>query len=214
MWFIQVRTLAILINTKPKLDFMTGLVLCGGQSSRMGSDKGLLSASGITWAQIAWKKLSSVVSPVAVSVNKQQLHSYAEYFPEQKLIVDNDQLTVGGPLRGLLSAHMTMPEEDIFLFACDLLFMETIVFKELLAQKHLFSGQEAFVFTQQREAEPLCGIYTATGLAKILSAYHAGALGKQSMKHALEMLDTSVTKLPPTWQPYFKNINTFHDLPS
>lgn len=32
---------------------MTGIILCGGKSSRMGSDKGLLSTSGITWAETA-----------------------------------------------------------------------------------------------------------------------------------------------------------------
>ena len=191
---------------------MTGLILCGGQSSRMGSDKGLLSASGITWTENAYNKLASVVSPVAISVNKLQQQTYAAHFQVQQLIVDNDQLTIGGPLHGLLSTHILMPQEDIFLFACDLLFMETIVFKKLLTQQRLSPGHEALVFTQQQEAEPLCGIYTATGLAKILTAYHAGTLGKQSMKHVLETMDTLYTKLPGNWQPYFKNINTRHDL--
>ena len=191
---------------------MTGLVLCGGQSSRMGSDKGLLSSSGLTWAEAACSKLSSVVFPVAISVNPQQHSTYAECFPSHQLIVDNDQLTIGGPLRGLLSAHILIPQEDIFLFACDLLFMEPIVFKELLAHQQQSPGYEAFVFSQQQEAEPLCGIYTATGLAKILSHYHAGTLGKQSMKHVLETLDTLCLELPRDWQPYFKNINTRNDL--
>lgn len=193
---------------------MTGLVLCGGHSSRMGSDKGLLSSSGITWAENALTKLLSVVSPVAISVNKQQQQMYAAYFPAQQLIVDNDQLTIGGPLRGLLSAHLLMPQEDIFLFACDLLFMEPIVFKELLTHQRQSPGHEAFIFMQQEEAEPLCGIYTATGLAKILIAYHTGTLGKQSMKHVLETLDTVSLQLQDSWQPYFKNINTRNDLNS
>jgi len=193
---------------------MTGIILCGGNSSRMGTDKGLLFSSGITWAETACTKLSSVISPIAFSVNHRQQQTYAAHFPTQQLIVDNDQLNIGGPLRGLLSAHIQMPQEDIFLFACDLLFMEPIVFKELLTHQQQSPGCEAFVFMQQQEAEPLCGIYTAAGLAKILAIYYAGTLGKQSMKHVLETVNTLHPELPADWQPYFKNINTRHDLNS
>jgi molybdenum cofactor guanylyltransferase len=191
---------------------MTGLILCGGQSSRMGSDKGLLSDSGIVWAKIACQKLASAVSAVSISVNKQQLQPYLEHFPLAQLIVDNDELTIGGPLRGLLSAHLLMPEEDIFLFACDLLFMESIVFEELLSHQKKSPDKEAFVFMQEGEAEPLCGIYTAAGLAKIFAACQSATLGKQSMKHVLETLDTLSIPLEDSWQPYFKNINTRHDM--
>ena len=191
---------------------MTGLVLCGGNSSRMGTDKGMLSDAGITWAQKACTKLESVMPVVAVSVNRQQKEIYTSHFPSNTLIVDHEQLTIGGPLRGLLSAHLLMPEEDIFVFACDLLLMESIVFEELITFQQQSPSSEAFVYRWHEEAEPLCGIYTARGLAKIYAAYNAGALARQSMKHVLELLDTSYSSLPDTWQPYFKNINTRQDL--
>lgn len=193
---------------------MTGLILCGGRSSRMGSDKGLLHTSGITWAETACSKLATVVSSVAISVNSEQLPSYSRHFTEKQLIVDNDHLKIGGPLCGLLSAHIQMPEEDIFLFACDLLFMQTIVFEKLQELQKQSPGHEAFVFTQGQETEPLCGIYTAGALRRILAAYQDGSLGKQSMKHALESVNTLRTELPGDWQHYFKNINTRHDLNS
>jgi molybdopterin-guanine dinucleotide biosynthesis protein A len=191
---------------------MTGLILCGGRSSRMGSDKGLLPAEGITWAATAYNKLSSIVSSIFISVNDEQLSSYAKHFNRDQLIVDDNQLNIGGPLHGLLSTHLQFPQEDIFLFACDLLFMETIVFDTLLLQQKTFPGKEAFVFNQSGEAEPLCGIYTAEGLYKIINAYQNGVLGKPSMKHVLETLDTSLTELPKEWEHCFKNINTKQDL--
>ncbi len=191
---------------------MKGLLLCGGKSSRMGSDKGLLFTDGITWAENAYQKLAKVVSSIAISVNDEQFTSYAKHFSENQLIVDNEKLSIGGPLRGLFSAHIQMPEEDILLFACDLLFMDTIVFDALRLQQTQSPDKEAFVFTQQQEAEPLCGIYTAHGLNRIFSAYQNGSLGKPSMKHMLETLNTSLTALPEEWKPYFKNINTRHDL--
>ncbi len=212
MWCIPVKTWGMLTNTKPIQ--MTGLLLCGGKSSRMGSDKGLLTASGITWAEAGCRKLDAVVASVVISVNSDQFVSYAAHFSEKQLIVDDEQLQIGGPLRGLLSAHIRMPEEDLLLFACDLLFMEIPVFEALLLQQKRSTEKEAFVFTQNQEAEPLCGIYTARGLSRILTAYQNGNLGKQSMKHILELLDTSETELPEQWVSCFKNINTRHDLNS
>lgn len=180
----------------------------------MGSDKGLMNDSGITWAETACRKLCTVVSPVRISVSSDQFASYAAYFPAQQLLADNAALTIGGPLRGLISAYIQMPEEDIFLLACDLLLIEPIVFRELLALQEQSPDYDAFVFIQDTEAEPLCAIYTAKGLQKILAAYREGSLGKQSMKHVLEMLHTLQTVLPTDWKPYFKNINTRQDLHS
>lgn len=191
---------------------MTGIILCGGKSSRMGSDKGLLSTSGITWAETACLKLAPFVSSLAISVNGEQTNSYKDYFPENQLIIDNTELNIGGPLCGLLSAHLLKPEEDLFLFACDLLFMESIVFEKLLVLKKEFPNNGAYVFVNEKEVEPLCGIYTANALKLILASYREGNLGKQSMKHVLEMINTYRTELPDEWQNYFKNINSRQEL--
>lgn len=191
---------------------MIGLLLCGGKSSRMGTDKGLIADTGITWAEAACNKLAPFVSSVAISVNQIQLSIYAEHFPAHFLIVDNHELAIGGPLCGLLSAHLQMPEENIFLLACDLLFIEPVVFEKLLHTQKQYPQNNAFVFEQNEEAEPLCGIYTSAALKKILTVYREGKLGKQSMKHALEMSDTLQTALPEGWKSYFRNINTRNDL--
>ena len=67
---------------------MIGIILCGGQSSRMGSDKGLLKLEANTWAQTAVDKLSILDTPVKLSVNRQQLNDYAEVFAADDLVVD------------------------------------------------------------------------------------------------------------------------------
>ena len=68
---------------------MLGIILCGGQSSRMGSDKGLLKLEANTWAQTAIDKMSALNIPIKISVNSQQYPDYKFVFPSTDLIKDN-----------------------------------------------------------------------------------------------------------------------------
>lgn len=191
---------------------MIGLVLCGGQSSRMGSDKGLLKSKDKTWAQTAIDKLAILKVPIMISVNLNQYNDYASVFTTSPLIVDNNTLQLRGPLLGVLSAHLQKPSEDIFAFACDMPFMEPSFLKELYYQYQQQQQYDAFVFTTDDEAEPLCGIYTAKALASILAMYHTKQLTKHSMKFMLEHL--SVCSIPVTddQKKYFRNINAHAEL--
>ncbi len=59
---------------------MTGVILCGGKSTRMGSDKGLMQYQSITWAELAINKLAELNVPVVLSVNEQQYQLYSGRF--------------------------------------------------------------------------------------------------------------------------------------
>ena len=90
---------------------MTGIILCGGQSSRMGSDKGLLKLEANTWAQTAVDKLSILGIPVKLSVNRQQLNDYAKVFAADDLFVDAASLELHGPLLGY-DAYVFMNDHE------------------------------------------------------------------------------------------------------
>jgi molybdenum cofactor guanylyltransferase len=186
---------------------MLGLILCGGQSRRMGNDKGLLKQNGQCWVQIAAHKLSALHIPVKVSVNGQQLVSYAGIFSTADLIADDKTLSVNGPLLGLLSCHMAFPAQDIFVLACDMLLMETPQLYPLL-EKHRQENFDAYIFTNNGEAEPLCGIYTANALLNTLKLYQKEKLHKHSMKSVLERLKVCTIALREEEKKYFQNFNT------
>ena len=59
---------------------MVGIILCGGQSLRMGSDKGLLKSEAKTWAQTGIDKIAALIIPVKISVNNQEYTQYAEVY--------------------------------------------------------------------------------------------------------------------------------------
>jgi len=186
---------------------MLGIILCGGQSSRMGSDKGLLVHEAKTWAQTAFDKLSVLKIPIQFSVNGQQQPEYAKVFSPGLLITDDTEVAVKGPLLGVLSAHLQNPHDDLFLLACDLPLMEPGLLKELLAVYEKGKNFEVYIFTNDKEPEPLCGIYTSKALQKIMAIKKQGQLVKHSMKFILDHLNVRSITATAEQKKCFRNFN-------
>ena len=191
---------------------MLGIILCGGASTRMGSDKGLLKQEAKTWAQTAFEKLSSLNIPVKFSVNNQQKEEYEKIFSQEDLFVDDQTLSINGPVLGVLSAHLYNSTEDLFLLACDLPLMDETLLKELFTLSKTNSSYDVFLYTNDDEPEPLCGIYTAKGLKKIMALYADDKLIKHSMKFMLEQLSVCKVALNETQKKAFRNFNAHADL--
>jgi molybdopterin-guanine dinucleotide biosynthesis protein A len=191
---------------------MLGVVLCGGQSSRMGTDKGLLKFNDKTWVQIAIDKLHDFQIPAIVSVNKNQFPEYSTVFFHEILIPDNDSLQLHGPLVGLLSAHLKYPEEDLLVIACDMPLIDTDIISQLLTNYKTGTACNAFVYTNNGELEPMPGIYRATGLVKIAQLYKDNQLSRHSMKYILGHISTSTIPLPDDKKNSFRNFNRHAEL--
>ena len=193
---------------------MLGVVLCGGQSSRMGTDKGLLQSEQKIFARTAFDKLKSMGLKVIVSINSSQQDMYASFFPANAEVCDADSLSVRGPLLGIMSCHNRYPSEDLFVLACDLPLMDHGMLRQLTKRVYLFPDAAAYLFMNNGQAEPLCAIYTAKGLAHIQSRIDDGSLAKNSMKYVLEQLVVDYTEILPEQTQYFKNFNSPSDLHS
>ncbi|TKC09928.1 molybdenum cofactor guanylyltransferase [Pedobacter polaris] len=187
---------------------MIGLVLCGGQSVRMGADKGTMLVNNQTWASLAERKLKSLNIPVKFSVNTGQEAIYSNLFQKENLIPDNQTLHIGGPLKGILSVHLSAPAEDLFVLACDLIKMDISLINKLIHEQKQHPDFDAYVFLNNEFYEPLCGIYTAKGLAKIVKFYKEGNLKKHSMHATLDLLNTDKLILPAAERSCFKNFNS------
>jgi molybdopterin-guanine dinucleotide biosynthesis protein A len=190
---------------------MTGVILCGGQSTRMGTDKGMLQRDTTTWAQLAFNKLAALSIPVVLSVNQQQQNSYRNIFDQSLLIEDDSKLDIGGPLRGILSVHNKFPSVDLFVLACDMLAMDALVIDVLYENTLTNNNNEALVFKNEQKVEPLCGVYLSKGLKHIYALYQQQQLKKHSMMYVLKSLNTKYLSLPDTWEKYFNNYNSPED---
>jgi molybdopterin-guanine dinucleotide biosynthesis protein A len=200
------------ITSKQKKYFrMLGVILCGGQSSRMGSDKGLLKTQSATWAQLAADKITSLALPVVISVNENQFKDYSSLFPASQLLKDNPSLQLKGPLLGVLSVHRQHPTEDLLVLACDMPLMEVNILQELIS---LYKQEtaDAYVFANDKEPEPLCAIYTARGLQQIIRLYNNNMLARHSMKFVLDHINSFVQPMTPAQTNHFRNFNAHAQL--
>jgi molybdopterin-guanine dinucleotide biosynthesis protein A len=182
---------------------LLGVILSGGESKRMGSDKGLIEKNGESWASLAASKLLSFEIPVVISINEQQYELYSKLFTPDHLIIDN--IDIKGPLKGLLSVHERYPEQDILLMACDLIDMDETTISDLIARYKSGNDHDFFVY-QENFAEPFCAIYTSRGLKPVLEKAKAHSLNKFSFQTILD--EGKTLRIPITKNSSFRNYNT------
>jgi molybdopterin-guanine dinucleotide biosynthesis protein A len=192
---------------------MLGAVFCGGNSNRMGTDKGLILWRGISWAQLAAEKLKQLNIPVVISLNRNQQKNYAEQLAGYLLVEDDESLAIGGPLKGLISVHNRFPGEDLLVLACDMPMMNIKILRILIEAWDASTGMDVCLFTIAGEPEPLCAVYAETALAKLSQFYLAGALSNFSMRHFLDKLTVHKIEVPEKDSYAFRNLNSPGELP-
>jgi molybdopterin-guanine dinucleotide biosynthesis protein A len=186
---------------------MTGVILCGGQSTRMHKDKGLLMAGRITWAEKMALLLQPICDNLVISINPKQ-HDYQSILGHYTLVKDDASLNIYGPLHGLLSVHQQFPGEDIFLLACDMQQMQAEVLDALAEKYRANPDYEAWVFLEpDGSPEPLAAIYSAKSLASMLAKHLQTPLPRHSMKYLLEHLKVFSLTISGEWATCFANFN-------
>ncbi|MBE8720352.1 molybdenum cofactor guanylyltransferase [Sphingobacterium pedocola] len=183
---------------------MIGLVLCGGESKRMGRDKGMLQYGNYTWAEYAQQILHCTDLPAFISVNERQLPVYQQQFSNPELIVDC--VSAKGPLTGLLSAHFNFPEEDILVLACDMINMDTDTLRTLIRNHVDNKGIAGCFFENNSRVEPLCAIYSSSMLAQIATQLNSGTLIHFALHKII--LSFHVSIIPIADHIKFVNYNT------
>lgn len=182
---------------------LLGVVLCGGESKRMGSDKGMMKTNGIPWAALVANKLRAFTIPVVASIQSAQIEKYSELFSKGQLVID--EVGIEGPLKGLLSVHQKFPARDILLMACDLIDMDENTLGQLIDHYKTHPGFDFFAYYDEF-AEPFCAIYTSRGLSPVLAKAREHSLEKFSFQTILS--EGHTMRLPIADRNAFTNYNT------
>lgn len=180
-----------------------GLVLAGGQSRRMGTDKALLQVDGETQLSRAVALLERHLPRVFVSTRAEQRDD-----PERqryRQIVDRYQDL--GPVAGILSAMQEYPDVGWLVVACDLPNVDDTAISELLSARDPAKPFTAYTSDHDGLPEPLCAVY-APHAEPIVSRFVG-----DGTRCPRKMLIRSDTQLMEQRNPRsLDNVNTPEDL--
>lgn len=178
---------------------INALILGGGRSSRMKSDKGALEYHGKSQIDYISGLLEEHVNEVYVSCRSDQ--SELEHLKNYAQI--HDRYFDFGPTGGILSAFSTNPNASWLVVACDLPFLTEETIKDLISRHNPFKVATCFENPQRKWPEPLCTIYTPKA-AQRLSAYLG--IGKPCPRKVLFNSEIELLKLKDI--KALDNINT------
>ncbi len=180
---------------------VTGLILVGGQSSRMGQDKAFVEWQGKPLLETAVKKIESITPSFSLSVNR---HQYNQLNSSYNCIVDTHLNK--GPLGGILSALEAL-QTDLFVVPIDMPQLTKEVLKAILDKGKSSRSITAYKHVKSNSWEPLPSFWPREAINHVATTILSEDV---SLK---KLLDTHGTALNITFdQSIVQNINRPEDL--
>jgi molybdopterin-guanine dinucleotide biosynthesis protein A len=188
-----------------RLDQVAGFILAGGESSRMGTDKGLLEIDGVPLIV----RTARLVDGVDRMASAATVVGRPETYQRIGLRATADGWPGCGPLGGIATALRASETEWNLIVACDLPYL-TCEWLQFLARRARESVADAVVPMSEHGAEPLCAMYHSRCEPAI-----RGALAQGTRKVTEGLVRVRLEYLEPTeWKCFdsdgllFKNMNT------
>jgi molybdopterin-guanine dinucleotide biosynthesis protein MobB len=179
-----------------------GLVLAGGQSRRMGTDKGAMLLEGKTLVERSFKTLSTVCSEVFISCRQEQGNE-PHLYPYRKIF---DTFLDWGPLSGLMSAHRAHPTASWLVMACDMPLVDQSLLLQLLNNRSHYKFATCLLHPETNLPEPLVCLYEPKAFPRLL---HLAAAGTYSPSKLLQGNGIKRTKALDSQK--FLNVNRERD---
>lgn len=141
-----------------------GLVLAGGESRRMGVDKGLIAYHGVAQREVLFALLRTVCARVLLSVNAAQPMPEPERF---QYLVDRPEYAGNGPIGAVMGFRDAHPGAALLLVSCDLPYFGTEALQALMTARDLTRSATAFLNPENNRPEPLVTIYERPFLERL-----------------------------------------------
>ena len=138
---------------------MTGIILAGGKSSRMGEDKSFLEIDGRPLIEIVLSKMSELFPDILVVTNTPAL--YQVYQKKYQAQILEDVIPHQGPLGGIQAGLKYSKTEYSFVVGCDMPFIQAPLVQYMIKK---IVGFDAAVIKYQQLFQPLCACYSKSCL--------------------------------------------------
>lgn len=178
---------------------LNGLILAGGESSRMGSDKSLLNFHGKPQRDHLFEMLSIFCERVFLSCKKGSPQpAHLQPLP--------DKFVMKSPLNGILTALSAEPENAWISVPVDMPFVDKKIVSFLIQHRDPTKVATCFYDSEGENPEPLLAIWEPKAYIYMIEFYHQG---KTRPREFLQTHDVAILKSPDS--SMHVNINSNED---
>lgn len=185
---------------------ITGIILSGGKSSRMGKDKGTCNFNGKPLVEYAIEALKPFCDEILLSTNKPD--AYQKY----GLPLIADEFKEIGPMGGIYSCLMKSTNKYNFVLSCDTPFISSQLIKHIIENVEDEFDVVAPIH-QTSFLEPLCAYYNISVLPHITTQIENNNFKLMSLLSSINLKKLRIdNKLNFYDVKLFNNLNTSGDL--
>lgn len=183
---------------------VTGVILAGGSSSRMGQDKATLRLQGLSLFERTLQTFQSLFINILIAGDRPDLIR-----PGIPAIAD---IYPGSALGGLYTGLFTAQTPWIFVAPCDMPYPDPALIHDILARRE---GYDVAVPTTRDGFEPLFACYHKNCLETISNMLNDGQYCVYDFYPQVRVCKILEEELPSGWRRSLRNVNTpeeFNDL--
>ncbi|SNR16289.1 molybdenum cofactor guanylyltransferase [Tenacibaculum jejuense] len=179
---------------------ITGIVLAGGKSSRMGTDKSKIVFNGKTFIEHSISALECITSDIIIISNTSDHDTFSyERIP--------DEIQNFGPVAGIYSGLKAIKTEYAIILSCDIPLINSYVLNKLV---HAIDNEfDIIQFEYQDKATPLIALYHKNCLSRFEHAINHKIHRLQSVVNTCNPKNILLSEKDAI---YIRNINTIEDL--
>ncbi|OXE97598.1 molybdenum cofactor guanylyltransferase [Flavobacterium araucananum] len=182
------------------MEALTIFILCGGKSSRMQSEKGLVLFQNKPFIE----HIIQAVLPLTENIKLVTNNKEYDYLPYQKI---PDILLDKGPLGGIYTALTNTETEFNLILSCDIPLISTELLSELISKHN--QEAEITVFASESRMHPLIGIYSKKIVSVIKSAIDNNDL---KMMNLIARIPHQIITIEESENFHLTNINSADEL--
>jgi molybdopterin-guanine dinucleotide biosynthesis protein A len=175
-------------------------ILCGGKSSRMQSEKGLVLYQNKTFIEHIIEAVLQISKTVQLITNGSD-YDYLPYRKIKDIIIDK------GPIGGIYSALVNSETEMNLILSCDIPLISTKMLQQLV-EKHN-SSFDVSIFEETNRIHPLIGIYSKNMLPVLEKAIDENEL---KMMQFISNANHQLIWIEDENKYLFQNINSLVEL--
>ena len=179
---------------------ITGIILAGGKSSRMGTDKGFLMLNGKSFMQHSIDALKPLVSEFIIVSNNTDY----DVFGVNRI---NDSIENAGPLAGIYSGLKESKTDYNLVLSCDIPLINSDVLRQLISA--IDATSEVIQIESNNRKMPLIALYSKSCKTKFERLLNAG---ERKLQFAVNQCNVKSISINKNEAKFTTNVNTQNEL--